>query len=190
MDPKALSALDPKMKETYDRVMGTIATPKPMPMPGDPVSPPPTGAPGLPPLPTQPVQPLSQTPPPVMPPLPGVTTPPVTAPLGTASPSLPVKPPLSVPLGTPPVPAGATPSTPPLQTPHPLTMPTPAAPLKTPMTTYQASPNLHTTPLTHPVMEEKKSSLGKVLIFTLLGLIFFAVYGVFWLKFLNFPLPF
>lgn len=59
MDPQKLSQLDPKLREAYERVMGTPSTPDPIPPP-QPI--PPVEQPAIP-SPTEPIQPVaSETP--------------------------------------------------------------------------------------------------------------------------------
>lgn len=112
-------------------------------------------------------------------------------------------------------PAGITPPPPPVmgaahqtqQTPPATTMPShpqptipPAGVTPPPQTTQPTSslrPSITTNSLRTPAttalnstLETPKKSTGKILLFSLLALVFFAVYAIFWMKFLNYPLPF
>jgi hypothetical protein len=84
------------------------------------------------------------------------------------------------PLPTPP--SGVTPPTP----------PTPGAPTSSlrPSITTSSLRTPTTTALNSTTVETPKKSGGKIALFVILALVFFAVYGVFWMKLLNYPLPF
>lgn len=147
MDPKQNAQLDPKLKEAYDRVMGTA---------------------------TPPTSPVTSTPQPVDP---VVATP--------ATPS---------PVTTPTVPSPVPVVTAPSVQPTPATSPLPVTPVVMPHSTETVRIGgdtpievQHTT--TGVVAKEKKKGISPTIL--ILGaIVFLAVYALFWIKFLNVPIPF
>lgn len=143
MDPKQPAQLDPKLKEAYDRVMGTAT--------------PPVASPTTP-----------QPPVPVATPNPAVTLPPTQS--TSAAPTT--------------QPAAPTPAEPPL-TVAPVVMPHSTETVRiggaTPIEVQ------HTT--TGVVVKGTKKGISPVII-ALGAIVFLVVYSLFWIKFLNVPVPF
>lgn len=179
MDPKALASLDPKLRETYEKVMGTSVNSTPTPKTS-------TFLPGLTKPQTQPVQ-----------------TPPIPAPINSSLPNIPPPAnPLTVPNNStfPTPPANTQPMTTiqaPLETPGLVALqPTPTG---IPLPTAQESPiqlGRRIQPLPSPASINKavapsshSSPIIRVL-YIVASIVFFAVYTVFWLKILKYPLPF
>lgn len=171
MDPKALASLDPKLRETYEKVMGTSTSPSPKtPDPVD--STPPSRTSTL---------------------LPGLLkpqTPPIPAPSASYSPNIP--PPAS--------PLNSTSPTPPLQSPVQASdfaalQPTPTgAPLPATQGSMQNVKTIQ--PLPSPASINKtvasSSQTSPVIrtLYIIASIIFFTVYTIFWLKIFKFPIPF
>lgn len=168
MDPKQNAQLDPKLQEAYNRVMGTptppIATPTG-------VTPPPVT-----PMP-QPADALASTPQP--------TTSPATLP----TPEL-TKPPAVLSTPTPSVNPSVTPAS---------TLASPTPPLaSTPVVVPHSvetvrvggnTPAATNTQANGTVAKEKKNGISPVII-VVGAIVFLLVYTLFWVKFLNVPLPF
>lgn len=137
MDPKNIPQnLDPKLKEVYERVMGT-------PVGGTSSQPPPTPPNGAP---KQPLPPQTQP-----------------------KPAGPLPPPPS-PIPPPPLPQTSVPQN---SKPFPVVNLPAAAPKQ------EAAASV----------PQKKSHLT-IVIFAIVGLVFFAVYALFWMRFFNLPVPF
>lgn len=135
MDPQKLSQLDPKLREAYQRVMGTPIPPPPPPPP----MPDPNPVP----------QPL-----------------PTPEPIPTPEPAMP----------------------------KPVSEPQPAIPQQPPM---QANNFVHMNsevaapmPQTQTMAMKKKSGMMTPILFGIVGLVFIAIYTLFWTKIFNFKLPF
>ena len=165
MDPQKLSQLDPKLREAYQRVMGTsIPTPPPMPDP--------TPAPA-----PQP-EPSTIPTPPVQPPTPVPQPPPTGGP--TPESSMPEPPVFE------PQPA----------IPQPESIPTPQASnfvqmnSEVPAAPAANTPNFSAPVQTQTVAIEKKSGVMIPILFGIAGLVFIAIYTLFWTKIFNFKLPF
>lgn len=180
MDPKNFpSNLDPKLKETYERVMGMSlgnAAPAAPPAGG---AQPPTG--------TTQVLPHAEDVKPGVPPTPAQSGP-AAVPPGTGLPLLPNNQPFI-------------PSMPAMPTSVGPQMPPPAAlpplpglsPLKSPIVSPSTMPDTSTPPVVTPEEHNeptKKGSIIKILLFTLGGIVFILVYIVVWVKVFNLTLPF
>lgn len=185
MDPQKLSQLDPKLREAYQRVMGT-----PIPAPQ-----------------AQPIQ--AQTPPPP-PPMPDPTPIPTPIPEPTPTPTPPIEEP-----PTAPEPAIAPPASEPqsIPTPEPaIPEPQPAIPQPQPLTPEPAIPtppaqannfmqmnsevaaapsqNFAAPALQAQTIALKKKNGMMPVLFGIVGLVFIVVYTLFWTKIFNFKLPF
>lgn len=184
MDPQKLSQLDPKLREAYQRVMGTTipeppATPSQTqtsippnpdaasnPQPQPQLTPPPVNEP-VPTIPTQPTPPSTPESEPASP------TPPITEPQPTINPQ-----PQSIP------------------NPSPQSIPTQPNTSFVQMnseipTAQTANPqNFIAPPAQAQVMALKKKNKITPILFGFLGLIFLVIYTIFWAKILNFKLPF
>ncbi|MDE2590645.1 MAG: hypothetical protein KGL95_13385 [Patescibacteria group bacterium] len=169
MDPKQqLNQLDPKLKEAYERVMGT------------PVS-------------NSPTQPATQTPPSVPPqtPAPNAAPPPpppptqnqsVPSPTQTPAPP-PIQPTPISPVGNPHMQPGASLNPFGTQAPQPGSNATPTQP------GHAATPAKPGT-ASHGFVANKRGLHFSPLLLIVGGIFFLLVYTVFWLKFFNIPLPF
>jgi len=193
MDPQKLAQLDPKLRDAYQRVMGTTI-PEPNPAPSQAQTPSPAGGP-----PTTNPSPIPQPQPQPEPnpaPSPIVEPTPPAAP--TEEPSVPIQP--TVPPTTEPQPAPLTPE--PAVEPQPAINPQPQAMSAQPTSNFvqmnsevAAAPTTSTpnfsapAPETQTVAVKKKSGIMPIL-FGFVGLIFIAIYTIFWAKILNFKLPF
>jgi len=186
MDPQKLSQLDPKLREAYQRVMGT-STPKA----------------------DAPSQAQSPTPTPPSPdpiPQPTIPTPPIT-PSIPESPTQPAEPPQSIPQPvSDPIPAAQLPQ--PAINPQPPTIPTPE-PIADPQTAMPTSSNFDQMnsavagvpaasspnfsvpqPQTKPLVPAKKKMKILPLLIVLGVIIFIAGYTFFWTQIFKFKLPF
>jgi hypothetical protein len=146
MDPKNLSGLDPKLRETYERVMGAAST---------------TSNPQTPSIPNTP----TNNPMPTFDAMPAATTAPIPPPIDTS----------------------ATTQAAELNTLQPTLTPNPS-PAQTP-TAFQPLPSpaqINQLPAGNP---NSTSPVIRIL-YIVAGIIFFAVYAIFWLKIFKFPLPF
>lgn len=203
MDPKALASLDPKLRETYEKVMGTSTTPSPQTPASGNSTPPPsktsTLIPGL--IKPQP-QPASTRPDSI-----GVQsgpTPPIPAPVNSPLPNIP----------QPASPLMATNNSffpsPSINTRSVVTASSPIQ--QTPdLAVFQATPTgipLQTTqgsavqlgkpiqPLPSPASINKsfapssQSSPFIRILYIIASIVFFAVYTIFWLKIFKYPIPF
>jgi len=153
MDAQKLSQLDPKLREAYQRVMGTVI-PEPA-APGQTPTPPPADAPNIP------------------------------TPVPTPTPQQPV----------PPV-ADPQPTTNPQPTPEPTAPPQPASNFVQMNSAVEAAPTLNSpnfaapaAPVQNTVVLKKKNTLMPLL-FGIAGLVFIAIYTLFWAKIFNLKLPF
>jgi hypothetical protein len=166
MDPKQqVNQLDPKLKEAYERVMGTpVGGTSPQP-----ASPAPA-------IPNQPIAAMpAATPMPPNPPTISAGMPNLTAPQGAPQPAMPIpqanahiqQNPVTNPFGM------------------PAQQPSPAVPAATsaPVPNKQG-------PGSHGFVANKKGLHISPLILILGGIVFLLVYTVFWFKFFNIPLPF
>lgn len=161
MDQSQLSTMDPKLREAYERVMGTTTQPK--------------------------VQMPSSTPPSVVNPAQAISD--AKPPIQNLNPATPVPPP-NMPNNFP--------QNPPLQNaaniPHP--MPPATAAVNNPqvntftasMGTTGADDHMHAY-VSQEVSDVKKSLQLIQLMYIAGGLVFFAVYALFWMKFFNLALP-
>ena len=183
MDPQKLAGLDPKLRDAYQRVMGTtipeptapsapISTPTP-------VTPDPTSQPQptLTPEPTMP----TPTPAPVME-EPTKPIEPIMPPAPEPQPTVPVEP----------TPAPAV-EPQPITNPQPQVMPEPAQPTSNFVqmnSEVATSPNFSAPAPQAQTMAIKKKGKMMPVLFTIVGLIFVVIYTIFWAKILNFKLPF
>lgn len=172
MDPQKLSQLDPKLRDAYQRVMGTTIP-----------------------------EPQAQTPTPPAPPIPDPTPTPVPQPQPEPeSPQLPASEPQSIPTSEP-----AIPQPPPAPTNEPEPPPTPQPSIPTPTAQannfVQMNSEVPATPAQNftvpsPMSQaqnaaiKKKSGMMMPILFGIVGLVFIAIYTLFWTKILNFKLPF
>lgn len=167
MDPQKLSQLDPKLRDAYQRVMGTV----------------------IPESQTPPVQ--AQTPVPPIPdpvptpqPQPEAIPAPITEPTtGISTPAVQPEP-FLIPQPTP-TQDPATPVQPPAQASNFVQMNSeiPAAPVTTPNFTAPV-------PLTQTVAIKKKNGMMIPVLFGIVGLIFIVIYTIFWTRIFNVKLPF
>lgn len=193
MDQKQLSQLDPKLKAVYDRVMGianTAPPPPPQMAPSAAPQPPTMQMPQSFGMPAQPVQglPQSQVPTPLVPPVPPRPSFVVEEVNNTAPSMQTPMPPVLPQIPTPPV---ATP-------PHTdqgqtffaqnQAIPTFRAAQQAPMQPMQASiPVVHTQPTT--AVHNNGNSHVFMVLFIILGIIFFILYGIFWVQLFNIGIP-
>jgi len=199
MDPQKLAQLDPKLRDAYQRVMGTTI-PEPPAAPSQTQTPSPADKPPA----TDPIstpQPQPQ-PEPNPAPSPIVEPTPITP---TEEPSVPIQPTTPAPE---PQPASLTPE--PVVEPQPAVNPqsqsipnpqpqsTPAQPAsnfvqmnsEVAAAPTAASPNFTApAPQAQTAAIKKKSGIMPIL-FGFVGLIFIAIYAIFWAKIFNFKLPF
>lgn len=191
MDPKQqLSTLDPKLKEAYERVMGTSA--KPTTQPQNPIA---TTAPSLSPSPTSvPMPNLNNSNSSGPFPTPSINT--VNQSVPPASPQ-----PMSPSLG----PSGSIAQPPQmLQTPQPMSSPAPTiinpgspapqpttGPVKVQFNTQIGQPAQAQSPKSGMGLQnqKKKGSVSPVLI-VVAGIVFLIAYAIFWMKVFNIPIPF
>lgn len=151
MDANQLNTLDPKLREAYERVMGTTAVPRPPQQP--PVAPPP------------PPQPTTVT--------------------QNSSPIEQAKPEPVIPQTTAPLPPIAT-----VQTPQTIASgaPIPSVPLAS-LDSTSTSQQMHA--YVADEVEGVKQSLKLIqVVYIVGGLVFFAVYALFWMIFFNVASPF
>jgi hypothetical protein len=163
MDPKSIANLDPKLRETYERVMGNTAPATPA-----------AATPAAPPAPEAPVSAVS---PPAMETASPTPPPDLSAPVSPDAQLSPVLP--SEPSPSLSAPANASFNTSPFGTPSTPGMDNQATvmqPLMSPASAAQAAPG-------------GKGSLIKV-IYIFGGIVFFVVYIFFWIKIFNYQLPF
>lgn len=182
MDPQKLSQLDPKLRDAYQRVMGTV-----IPEPQAPVA-----------------QAQASTPPPA-PPVP--PTPPTPDPIPIPQPT-----PQPEPIPTPvvePVPAvqepSPVPAVPPVQPPPAIPQPVESQPAINPQpqnsnfaqmnsevtAVAPAAGNLNfTAPIQTQATTLKKKNGMMPILFGIVGFVFIVVYALFWAKIFNFKLPF
>lgn len=159
MDPQKLSQLDPKLREAYQRVMGT-SIPQPQVAPIQTQTPPPP--PPMPdPIPMP--QPLP-TPEPVPSPIPTIEEPPA---IPTPEPAMP----------------------------EPVSEPQPAIPQQPPIVAsnfVQMNSEVAATPMpqAQTMTVRKKQGMMTPVLFGIVGLVFIAIYTLFWTKIFNFQLPF
>lgn len=174
MDPQKLSQLDPKLREAYQRVMGTptqAQNPIPTPPIPDP-TPVPTPIPQPTPTPTPPMEeptsPIQPPPPPTMPepPQPAIQPEPVSEP----QPAIPQ-------------PEPAIPPTPPAQANNFVEMNSGVAAAPAQNFSMPA-------PQAQTVALKKKSGIMMPILFGIVGLVFIVIYIFFWTKIFNFKLPF
>ena len=171
MDPQKLSQLDPKLREAYQRVMGTTI-PEPQFPPVQTQTPPPADGSTIP------------TPDPI--PTPQQPQPIPTIPTDRSNPSIPQ-----------PEPAPSSPE--PVAEPQPIQMPDPATQAQPTSNFTQmnsevsAAPSLNSPNFSAPALQvatfKKKNGIMPIL-FGFVGLIFIAIYTLFWTKIFNFKLPF
>ncbi len=162
MDPKQqLNQLDPKLKEAYERVMGAPVGTSPQSTPQPTTPPPPVTTP---PASSQPLPP--PPPPPPAPPAQAVAQPPI---MPQAAQPMQFAQPIPVPTGNP---FGQPPAQPQQQGQQPQQK--------------QAKPG----EASHGFVAGKKGLGISPIFLIVIGIIFLAVYTVFWLKFFNIPLPF
>lgn len=178
MDPQKLSQLDPKLRDAYQRVMGTTI-PEPQVTPASPKFQ--RGEPAQ-----------TQTPPPV-----GGPTAPIPDPISTPQPQpqpqpepKPSEPPTSEPQPAPLIPE-------PIAEPQPAINPQPQASNFVQMNSeVAASPAAAPTPnFTAPIQIQtisikKKNNILIPVMFGIAALVFITVYTLFWTKIFNFKLPF
>lgn len=178
MDPQKLSQLDPKLRDAYQRVMGTpipqVQTQPASPR-GEPVQaqtpPPPPGQPSSMPDPIPTPAPMPQ-PEPTPTPTPTIQEPPVT----------PFEPPAAPPT---PTPEPSIPQQPPTQPSNFVQMNSEVASAPSQnFTTPSAVPQSQTIAL------KKKNGMMMPILFGVVGLVFIVVYTLFWTKIFNFKLPF
>lgn len=175
MDPQKLSQLDPKLRDAYQRVMGTVI-----------------------PEPQAPAQ--AQTPPPPPPPIP--TPDPVPVPQPTPQPE-PIPTPVVEPVPAIQEPSPV-PAVPPAQPPPAIPQPAESQPAINPQSQnsnfVQMSSEVTATPtagnlnFTAPIQAQtttlkKKNGIMPIL-FGIVGFVFIVVYALFWAKIFNFKLPF
>lgn len=187
MDPQKLSQLDPKLREAYQRVMGTTI-PEPQVAPVQAQTPPTT-----PPMPYPTPAPMPQPEPEPAPmPTPTIEEPPTTSEpqsIPTPQPTIP-EPQPAIPQPQPPIPE-------PTSTPEPV-IPQPAAQannfvqMNSEVATAPTSANFSapaSTPQAQTMTIKKKSGMMPILIVAA-SLFFLMVYFLFWTKIFNFKLPF
>jgi hypothetical protein len=178
MDPKTLANLDPKLRETYEKVMGTSTTPSPQAAtPGNstPTPKPSSLIPGLIKPKTQPA-PTPPIPSPVSSPLPNIPAPanPFIAPNNSTVVTAPSPVQTSDFATLQATPTGAPLPTPQVQNAQPRNL---TQPLPSPASINKAAPSTHSSPIIRTL-------------YIIASIVFFAVYIIFWLKILKYPLPF
>jgi len=210
MDPQKLSQLDPKLRDAYQRVMGT-SVPQPQAVPASPRDEPVQAQTPSMPTPITPTPTPTPQPQPQPEPEPTPTPPPATsdvAPAGAPTPTIeepptapqsPIQPPPSEPQSIPtpessmpesqpaipPIPEPTIPTSPPAQTNNIVQMNSEVA----------ASPAQNFTtpsaiPQTQAVTIKKKNKILIPVLFGIVGLVFIVIYTLFWTKIFNFKLPF
>lgn len=163
MDPQKLSQLDPKLRDAYQRVMGT-----PIPQ-----------------VQTQPIQ--AQTPPPP----PGQPSP-TPDPIPTPTP-MPEPEPTPMPTPTPTIQEPPVAPFEPPATPTPIQEPAiPQQPPAQASNFVQMNSEVAATvaPQSQTIAIKKKNGMMMPILFGIVGIIFIAVYTLFWTKIFNFQLPF
>jgi hypothetical protein len=188
MDPQKLSQLDPKLRDVYQRVMGTTIPEVKVSPVQTPTPPLPTEASAKPdnPNPVPPTQPQAD-PTPIQPliPEPQPVTPPIPSPIPQSQPAInPQSEPQAIPTPEPISAQQATSSNFVQMNSEVAAAPTAAAIPMQNFTAPAAIPPVPTMPL-----KKKKNALVPVL-FTIVGLIFIAIYTFFWIRFFNLKLPF
>lgn len=191
MDPQKLSQLDPKLRDAYQRVMGTVI-PEPQ-VKSDLTQAPPPASPQ--PQPSDSIQ--TPTPPPS----------PTSIPDPTPQPQPQPEPePASIPTPQPkPIPTPAA-EPEPFFKPQPVSEPSPAInpqPEPPPASNFvqmnsevPAAPTVSTqnfaapAPQAQTIALKKKSGMMMPVLFGIVGLVFIAIYTLFWTKIFNFKLPF
>ena len=181
MDPQKLASLNPKLREAYQRVMGT-----PMPQPQTPPS-------------------QTQTPPPTGGPTPAPTPMPIPEPESISPKTTPSIQEVSVPQPQPFIPQSESISEPPSAIPQPQPFtPEPAISPEPPVqadnfvqmnSEVQATPSQNfispsAIPQSQAITLKKKNGMMLPILFGIVGLVFLAVYTLFWTKIFNFKLPF
>lgn len=166
MDPQKLASLDPKLREAYQRVMGTV-----VPKPQDPAQnqTPPPPAPPIP----DPVPQLEPQPTPIEPP----AQPPVSEPqpIPTPQPSTPQPQPAISPQPEPPVQANN------------------FVQMNSEVAAVPSSPNFSapaSMPQAQTMTIKKKNGMITPILFGIVSLVFIVIYTLFWTKIFNFQLPF
>ena len=202
MDPQKLSQLDPKLRDAYQRVMGT---PLPQVQPASPRGEPVQAQTPLMPTPPTPTPSIPDpTPAPQPAPQPEPTPPPAGGPTPTIEePGAPPQPPEY----QPPVPEPTTPEPPPaIPAPEPAPTPEPAIPQQPPLGTNNfvqmnsevasaptvappASPNF-AAPATASTIAVKKKSMMMPVMIGAAALVFLAIYTLFWTKLFSLKVPF
>lgn len=177
MDPQKLSSLDPKLRDAYQRVMGTtIPQPQAAPVQAQTPPPPPVPTPDPTPAPTPAPQP-EPTPAPT-PTIEEPKAPSIQPPISEPTPAIPTP--------TIPTPQPAIPQQPPVQASSFVQMnsevPAPAA-------APTVSPNF-VAPIQAQTIAVKKKSMMMPIVIVFASLVFIAVYTLFWTKIFNFKLPF
>lgn len=175
MDPQKLSQLDPKLREAYQRVMGTqVPQPQVIPVQAQTPTPPPVPTPGPTPVP-QPQPEPEPTP---------ISTPTIEEP--PTAPEPPVAPPVSEP--QPAIPQPANPTSPPaaVQSNNFMQMNSEVAAAPTP----DGGLNFATPVQTQIIATKKKSNLLMPVMIGIASLVFIAVYTLFWTRIFNFKFPF
>jgi hypothetical protein len=171
MDPQKLSKLDPKLRDAYQRVMGT-PIPEPQVQPIQAQTPPPPGGPIPDPAPTPPMpQPEPPIPPPSSEPTPTIQEPP------TAPEPL-IQPPVSEPQPTIPTESPAIPA------------PEPAIPPQQPPAQADNFVQMNSEVASAQSTAIKKKNGMMPILIGAAGLVFIVIYTLFWTKIFNFKLPF
>lgn len=168
MDPQKLAQLDPKLRDAYQRVMGTTI-PKPQAAPAQTQTPPLTS-----PNPTPAPQPQQES----IPPTPMTASEPFIKPQPTITPDLNQE--------------AAIPQQPPAQASNFVRMNSEIA--AAPETTSAVNSSNFITPPTMPQTQtmsvKKKGGMMMPILFGIVGLIFIVIYSLFWTKIFNLKLPF
>ncbi|MBI2613245.1 MAG: hypothetical protein HYW62_00515 [Candidatus Levybacteria bacterium] len=201
MDPQKLSQLDPKLREAYQRVMGT-----PVPQPQ---TQPPSPAFGVASPRGEPIQTQTLTPPAggTTPPMPNPTPAPTPMPQPEPIPTQPIQPPPAPTNEPEPIsePQPSIPEPQPAIHPQPEPIPTPDLAIPTQpqasnfvqmnseVTASPSSANFSAPqpqPQAQTIAIKKKSGIMIPILFGIAGLIFIVIYTLFWTKIFNFKVPF
>lgn len=177
MDPQKLSQLDPKLREAYQRVMGTVI-PKPQSPPAQTQTPPPINKPPIPdPISTPPAQPQPEP-----------ATPPATQPKPFFIPQPPTNPQPEAPPAGEPTPQSSIPTQ---STSNFTQMNSEVAAPSVTATVPVLTPNF-TTPAsqTQTAVLKKKGNMLIPAMIVITILVFIVVYGLFWARIFNLNLPF
>lgn len=198
MDPQKLSSLDPKLRDAYQRVMGTVI-PKPQSPPEVQTTPPSASEPSIPEPTTTPPQSKSEstpTPTPTPEPIPTPNIEPVaepqTPPAVKPEPFF-KEPPVSEPVAAEPQPTIPQPETAPIPQPANPTQPTSNF---TQMNSEVSAAPTPTQNFTAPVLQtqtavlKKKGNILMPIMIAITMLVFVVVYALFWARIFNFKLPF